>query len=947
MLNITDVKVRVFIALLQISCVVFMHTRGYSQAPINISNPVLPGVADAGVIRYNGEYYIGGVFTNGSFYRSRDLVKWEGPFHVFSMDNDWTTGPSAADSQIHANDISYINGVFHLYWSVNHWGRDQHVVHIGHATATNVLGPYKEPMKKTWLDNRIDPKLFVDDDGSLYLYMVKFTDGNAIWARPMKDPQTFSGPPVSLFASLPNTWETLDNRVAEGPWVMKYRNRYYMMYNTNHTSTRWGNYMLGVAEADSPLEFNHATKYSSPVVQSNQIELDDRFVDLLKYAEASRDTFLYRTNAPAGNWNAPDFDASRWQKGRAGFGSTPVKNSTTRTVKTPWQTPEIWVRKSFTLDNKKRNLMLRIHHDGETKVYLNGHILYEGAGRQYTTWNFDRTALSLLRAGRNVLAIRSNRGEGTSFLDVSLFDMRDEAGDDILYSPGQPNILRGPNGFEWWLIYMANKNADRRGQYINRIHFFNRKMFADAVTAAHTPGNHPAPAQPTFFDLFDADNASKLNVRWDLRKGTWRITDGELVQRSSEGAHAIVKSAPAAHYLFESGLRLDTGSSEAGVYAWWKDDDNFVKVGLNQEQKALNCLVKMNGEGETSSFILPEDFNYQAYHSIRVFKNAETFTIELDDRPAPGCNVIVARGSSAKGIPGLYTDGGSAAFDGVICTVGWDEFDEVITGWSSAHDGTASKGEWSVSKEGIVQASAKGESEIFKGDLLDEYEVSVQLTNETDRGSVGIFPVYIDGDNYLKAMFDFDCKSLVVAGRDNGRPIETSEVLLEKNTSYYADMRFTDFIEKHFTFDYPGYINAISLSKRPFNDPDTVIENIHERFNISFQRQGRWYPLADWKEASPLHPGFEKIEFSPIKAEALRFVNKDPEDHRFYINKIRVNELLKQSYNLRVVKRKDEIIFFVDGVDVLRMNHTFPASQVGLAMENAMGRFNGITVFSF
>ena len=35
----------------------------------------------------------------------------------------------------------------------------------------------------------------------------------------------------------PDTWETMDNRVAEGPWVMKYRDRYYMMYNANHTST--------------------------------------------------------------------------------------------------------------------------------------------------------------------------------------------------------------------------------------------------------------------------------------------------------------------------------------------------------------------------------------------------------------------------------------------------------------------------------------------------------------------------------------------------------------------------------------------------------------------------------------------------------------------------------------------------------------------------------------
>lgn len=47
---------------------------------------------------------------------------------------------------------------------------------------------------------------------------------------------------------------------------MKYRDRYYMMYNANHTSTEWGNYQLGVAEADSPLGFQNGNKYSYPVV---------------------------------------------------------------------------------------------------------------------------------------------------------------------------------------------------------------------------------------------------------------------------------------------------------------------------------------------------------------------------------------------------------------------------------------------------------------------------------------------------------------------------------------------------------------------------------------------------------------------------------------------------------------------------------------------------------
>ena len=47
-----------------------------------IHNPVLPNVADAGVMKYNGKYYIGGVNTFGDFYVSEDLVKWKGPVQL-------------------------------------------------------------------------------------------------------------------------------------------------------------------------------------------------------------------------------------------------------------------------------------------------------------------------------------------------------------------------------------------------------------------------------------------------------------------------------------------------------------------------------------------------------------------------------------------------------------------------------------------------------------------------------------------------------------------------------------------------------------------------------------------------------------------------------------------------------------------------------------------------
>ena len=355
----------------------------------NIQNPVLPGVADAGVMKYNGKYYIGGVFTNGDFYVSDDLVHWGKPVHVVTMDNGWSKGSGAGNEQIHANDMFCLNGDFHLYWSVNYWGKDKHAVHIVHAQSKNVLGPYIEPDKKTWMDNRIDPKVFKDDDGQLYMYMVRFTDGNTIWGRKMKNPAEFAGEPVCLFASLPDTWETMDNRVAEGPWVMKYRDRYYLMYNANHTGTQWGNYQLGVAEANSPVTFNQGTKYSYPVLQSNQVILEDTYADILRFGKEP--FFNYTQTPPEKNWNSTLlFDDSAWTKGLPGFGSDSIEGTSVRRISTQWKTQKLYTRKKFNITRKKiDNLALRITHDGATKVYLNGQTIYDIKVAGYCLVNLD------------------------------------------------------------------------------------------------------------------------------------------------------------------------------------------------------------------------------------------------------------------------------------------------------------------------------------------------------------------------------------------------------------------------------------------------------------------------------------------------------------------------------------------------------------------------------
>ena len=121
-----------------------------------------------------------------------------------------------------------------------------------------------------------------------------------------------------------------------------------MMYNANHTSTEWGNYQLGVSVADSPLGFQNGSKYSYPVVKSNQIDLEDNNLDVLRYYDNGYFHNLHIVSffqEIIGPKNL--FDDSGWKRGMSGFSGIKLEGSTTRSQGTAWTSDRLWLRKTF------------------------------------------------------------------------------------------------------------------------------------------------------------------------------------------------------------------------------------------------------------------------------------------------------------------------------------------------------------------------------------------------------------------------------------------------------------------------------------------------------------------------------------------------------------------------------------------------------------------------
>jgi hypothetical protein len=143
---------------------------------------------------------------------------------------------------------------------------------------------------------------------------------------------------------------------------------------------------------------------------------------LLETAELAPQTWRTTTAAPPAGWEQPRFDDSAWAAGPGGFGTQGTPGARVRST---WSSGEIWMRRSFTLPQRPPGeVWLRVHHDEDAEVYLNGHRV--ASLRGYTTAYVLRPlgpdAASHLRPGENVIAVHCRQTTGGQYIDVGLVE---------------------------------------------------------------------------------------------------------------------------------------------------------------------------------------------------------------------------------------------------------------------------------------------------------------------------------------------------------------------------------------------------------------------------------------------------------------------------------------------------------------------------------------------
>lgn len=213
---------------------------------------------DPFILLHDDTYYAYGTYAEDGIavYISQDLLIWEPvPGNRLALDKKDSWG----DRWFWAPEVYHVDGTFYMYYSADE--------HICVATSDSPLGPFKQAVKKPMLEGEkcIDNSLFIDDDGKPYVFFDRFNDGLNIWVAELEDDlMTIRDETMKKCINVSQPWEKVWPRVNEGPFVLKYKGKYYMTYSANSYESPF--YGIGYATADEVT--GPWTKYEgNPILQ--------------------------------------------------------------------------------------------------------------------------------------------------------------------------------------------------------------------------------------------------------------------------------------------------------------------------------------------------------------------------------------------------------------------------------------------------------------------------------------------------------------------------------------------------------------------------------------------------------------------------------------------------------------------------------------------------------
>jgi hypothetical protein len=135
--------------------------------------------------------------------------------------------------------------------------------------------------------------------------------------------------------------------------------------------------------------------------------------DEVNYAAA------YTESDPGEGWMKEGFNDRSWKKGIAPFGDNKS------ICKTMWLSKDIWVRREFNISSTNFNkLFLKLQHDDDVQVYLNGETVYDTKGYtgKFIYLPIEDAIKSKIKKGKNMLAVHVTNNVGGAWLDAGIVE---------------------------------------------------------------------------------------------------------------------------------------------------------------------------------------------------------------------------------------------------------------------------------------------------------------------------------------------------------------------------------------------------------------------------------------------------------------------------------------------------------------------------------------------
>lgn len=239
----------------------------------------ITNIGDPYLFTYDGKYYVTATETGTYYclYESTDLKTWAKLTNIFysSGTDGWVRGSLWQPQIVVGND-----GKFYLYYcGIN----DDSSLRIGVAVADKVTGPYVDVHNAPLFDlgyANIDPNLWIDDDGKMYMYYSRDCSENVvdshhvsqIYVVEMEDyTHVKEGAEHIQLITPEQPWELLNNaeyQWNEGPDMIKHNGTYYLFYSGGFYGDR--SYSMGYATSDSPT--GPFVKYEgNPIISSTEV----------------------------------------------------------------------------------------------------------------------------------------------------------------------------------------------------------------------------------------------------------------------------------------------------------------------------------------------------------------------------------------------------------------------------------------------------------------------------------------------------------------------------------------------------------------------------------------------------------------------------------------------------------------------------------------------------